>query len=186
LQLILSYAALALSVACFISFSWAIARLFSSSPGVTFPLTLLGALGILFSIAQIALIVLARTASWRTASALVVYIVALGLFWWAVPQAVRGHLNVAFTNVKPVTLLVDGPYAYVRHPFYASYLLYWIAGALISGWLWISVFVMGSFYLTALHQEEESFRLSPLAAFYEVYRRKTGALFPVLQISKRK
>lgn len=144
------------------------------------------AAGIFFSIAQIALILRERPASWRMASALDLYVVALCFFWWSVPQAARARLHIAFTNVTPGTLLVDGPYAYVRHPLYASYLLYWIAGAFISGWLWASVFVMGCFYFTAMRQEEESFRISPLAASYEAYKRKTGALFPVLHISKRK
>ena len=85
-----------------------------------------------------------------------------------------------------MTLLVDGPYAYVRHPFYASYLLYWVAGAFISNWLWASVFVMGCLYFTAIRQEENRFGFSPLAASYEAYRRQTGALIPVLRVSKRK
>jgi len=186
LQPILSYSALALSVTCFVSFSWAIVRLFYGSAGVGSRMTLLGAMGILCSITQITLIVLTRTGCWRMASALVLYVVALGLFWWAVPQAARVRLNIAFTKATPVALLVEGPYAYVRHPFYASYLLYWVAGAFISGWLWTSVLVMGWFYFTAMRQEEESFGLSPLAARYEAYRRKTGALLPVLHVSRRK
>jgi protein-S-isoprenylcysteine O-methyltransferase Ste14 len=147
---------------------------------------LLGIVGVVFSIAQIAVIALARPVYWRMVSALVLYIITVGLFWWAVPQAAKAQLKIAFTNAMPVVLLVDGPYAYVRHPFYASYLLYWVAGALISNWLWVSVIVMGCFYLTAIRQEEDGFRLSPLAASYEAYRRKTGALFPVVGVSKRK
>jgi len=184
--MILSYGVLALSVTCFGSFSWAIVRLFAASTRVSSRMQFLGVAGVLFSIAQIAMIALARPVCWRRVSALVLYVVALGLFWWVVPQAAKAQLNIAFTNATPVTLLVDGPYAYVRHPFYASYLLYWVAGAFISNWLWASVFVMGCFYFTAIRQEEDDFRFSPLAASYEAYRRKTGALFPVLRVSKRK
>jgi protein-S-isoprenylcysteine O-methyltransferase Ste14 len=141
---------------------------------------LLSAGGISFSIAQIALILVEWPGNWRTGSAVVLYVAALALFWWAVPHAARAQLNIAFTNTIPMTLLVDGPFAYVRHPFYASYLLYWLAGAFISDWMWVSVFVMGCFYFNAMRQEEQTFRLSPLAARYETYKQKTGALFPAL------
>jgi protein-S-isoprenylcysteine O-methyltransferase Ste14 len=184
--MILSYGVLALSVACFGSFSWAIVKLFNASTHASSRMKLLGIVGVTFSIAQIAVISLARPVDWRTLSALVLYIVALGLFWWAVPQATKAQLNIAFTNAMPVVLLVDGPYEYVRHPFYASYLLYWVAGALISNWLWVSVFVMGCFYFAAIREEEDGFRLSPLAASYDAYRRKTGALFPVVGVAKQK
>ena len=162
------------------------AKLFTASSGVPSRMKLLSATGIFFSIAQTALILGARPASWRTMSALLLYIGALSLFWWAVPQAEKSRLNIAFTDKKPETLLADGPYRYVRHPFYASYLLYWVAGALISDWMWASVVVMGSFYLAALRQEEESFRSSHLADCYETYKKRTGALVPLWYVSKRK
>lgn len=184
--MILRYGIFALSVTCFGSFSWAVFRLFGVSTHTTSRIKLLGVMGVVFSIAQIAVIALARPVYWRMVNALVLYVAALGLFWWAVPQAAKAQLNIAFTNAMPVVLLIDGPYAYVRHPFYASYLLYWVAGALISNWLWASVFVMGCFYFAAIRQEEDGFRLSPLAASYEAYRRKTGALFPVVGVAKRK
>jgi protein-S-isoprenylcysteine O-methyltransferase Ste14 len=184
--MILIYSTLTLSVTCFGSFSWAIVRLFAASTRASSRMKLVGVTGLLFSVAQIAMIALARPQCWARGSALVLYVVALGLFWWAVPHAVTAQLNIAFTNATPVILLVDGPYAYIRHPFYASYLLYWVAGAFISNWLWVSVFVMGCFYFTAIRQEENGFRSSPLAGSYEAYRRETGALFPVLRVSKRK
>ena len=69
--MILKYAAMALSVTCFVSFSWAIVRLFVASHRVSSRMKLLGAAGVLFSIAQIALLAMARSGGWRTASALV-------------------------------------------------------------------------------------------------------------------
>jgi len=149
-------------------------------------MTFLSAMGILSSIVQVVVVATVRPGASRTVSALILYVGALVLFWWTVPHAAEAQLNIAFTKVEPVNLLVTGPYAYVRHPFYASYLLYWIAGALVSSWLWTSVFVMGSCYFVAMDQEEKGFQLSPLAVSYATYKHKTGALFPILQFSKRK
>lgn len=184
--MIFSYGAGALSVTCFVSFSWAIAKLFVPPPHMCSQMKVLGFAGVFFSVAQLAMVARARPVPWRMASAPVLYVVALGLFWWAVAHAARAQLNLAFTNATPVTLLVDGPYAYIRHPFYASYLLYWVAGAFVSNWLWASVCVMGCFYFAAIHQEEDGFRVSHLAASYEAYRRRTGAVFPRLRVSRRK
>jgi protein-S-isoprenylcysteine O-methyltransferase Ste14 len=186
LQIILSYGTVALSVACSVSFSWAIARLFATPTHLSLRMKLLGLAGLLFSLVQIAMITLTAVVYWRRMTALVLYIVALGLFWWAVPQAAKTRLNIAFVNAVPATLIFEGPYAYIRHPFYTSYLLYWMAGAVITSWLWASVFVMGWFYFTAIRQEEQGFRCSPLATAYEVYRSQTGALLPLLRVSKRK
>ncbi len=133
--MIFSYGAGALSVTCFVSFSWAIAKLFVPPPHMCSQMKVLGFAGVFFSVAQLAMVARARPVPWRMASAPVLYVVALGLFWWAVAHAARAQLNLAFTNATPVTLLVDGPYAYIRHPFYASYLLYWVAGAFVSNWL---------------------------------------------------
>ena len=178
--------ALLLSLACCASFSWAIVRLFSRPAGMTPRMRLVSALGAFFSGAQIAALANTTPSFGRTSIALTLYVVALGLFWWAVPKAASAKLNLAFTDTRPAILLTDGPYAYVRHPFYASYLLYWTAGATVSIWLWSSVLVMGSFYVIAMVQEENSFRQSPLAATYTAYRQRTGALVPILLGIKRK
>src|SRR4051794_26606726 len=98
--MILSYAVSALSVTCFVSFSWAIVRLFAAPTRVSRRMKILGVAGVVFSIAQIRVIALARQEGWRTGSALVLYVVALGLFWWAAPQAARAQLNIAFASVK--------------------------------------------------------------------------------------
>ena len=178
--------ALMLSLVCCTSFSWAIVRLLSRPAGITPRMRLVSALGVLFSGAQIAVLASTAPSFGRTSIALTLYVIALGLFWCAVPQAASAKLNIAFTDTRPAILLTNGPYAYVRHPFYASYLLYWAAGAAMSTWLWPSVLIMGSFYAMAIVQEENSFRHSPLAATYTAYQQRTGALVPVLWGIKRK
>src|ERR1700749_5092196 len=37
------------------------------------------------------------------------------------------------TDADPDTINTEGPYAYVRHPFYLSYIGFWISTGLIAG-----------------------------------------------------
>jgi protein-S-isoprenylcysteine O-methyltransferase Ste14 len=76
-----------------------------------------------------------------------------------------------------------GPYKRVRHPFYASYLLYWFAGVCATE-VWgmdASVIVMGSVYWRAAAQEETEFLQGKGAESYRAYIRKTGRFFPKLK-----
>jgi len=73
-----------------------------------------------------------------------------------------------------------GPYRYVRHPFYASYCLTWVAGAAACGSaVVVSTFVlMLAMYVRAARFEERKFLRSPQAADYANYQRSTGMLVP--------
>ncbi len=73
-----------------------------------------------------------------------------------------------------------GPYRFVRHPFYCSYLLAWAAGfvATAQTWLLPTVAVMLVIYVRAAKLEEEKFTRSPLAGTYERYRSRTGLFLP--------
>jgi protein-S-isoprenylcysteine O-methyltransferase Ste14 len=87
---------------------------------------------------------------------------------------------VAFAPAVPTALVLDGPYRYVRHPFYASYLLAWLAGcaATANPWLLLTVVWMFGFYYVAARGEEESILQSGLADVYREYRNRTGMFLP--------
>ncbi|WP_027664330.1 methyltransferase family protein [Rhizobium leguminosarum] len=103
-----------------------------------------------------------------------------GLFWWAVSASRQARLRFVFTLDHPDSLVTDGPYRYLRHPFYTSYLLFWSGWALASWSIWsiLPVLFFTVVYVIAARNEERKFSLSPLASEYEAYRRKTGLLTP--------
>jgi protein-S-isoprenylcysteine O-methyltransferase Ste14 len=124
---------------------------------------------------------------WSGAQTRWVQIVGLGfelgaasLFWWAVSASRKARLRFAFDPEYPDSLVTDGPYRYLRHPFYTSYLLFWCGWALASWSIWsiLPVLFFTIVYVIAARNEERKFSLSPLASEYEAYRRKTGFLTP--------
>jgi len=73
-----------------------------------------------------------------------------------------------------------GPYRYVRHPFYLSYSLFWLAGAVAVPYWPMIVGSLGmlTLYYRAAAQEEQTIARSGLSAEYEAYKRTTGMFLP--------
>jgi protein-S-isoprenylcysteine O-methyltransferase Ste14 len=105
---------------------------------------------------------------------------SLGLFWWAIRANSTARLSAAFSPDVPVHLVEDGPYRFIRHPFYCSYVLTWLAGTIATGrwWLLPTVVVMVLIYWRAATVEEEKFSRSSLAGEYQRYRARTALLVP--------
>jgi protein-S-isoprenylcysteine O-methyltransferase Ste14 len=104
------------------------------------------------------------------------------LFQWA-RRSIQGRtFTVFFTNDTPQFVWTGGPYAYVRHPFYTSYLLSYGAVALaLRSVLQVSIFlIMIMFFWIAARREERKFANSSFAAEYAAYRRRTGRFIPRL------
>jgi protein-S-isoprenylcysteine O-methyltransferase Ste14 len=108
------------------------------------------------------------------------YLWSLGLFWWAIKTNSYARLSAAFSPDVPVHLVEHGPYKFIRHPFYCSYILTWSAGTIATGrwWLLPTVVVMVIIYLRAATVEEAKFSRSSLAEEYERYRAHTALLVP--------
>jgi len=107
---------------------------------------------------------------------------ALALFDWA-RHSIRGqYFSYVFSNDTPALLWTGGPFAYIRNPFYASYLLAMASVALmLPSALRLLVFAGAALLLTsAARHEEQKFANSPLAREYESYRQRTGRFFPKL------
>lgn len=166
---------------CFASFVWAMKYHFRTVERFPIGARAIQLAGGLFILAH--LVALLQPGSSRGAAAviaLLLYGASFVLFWVCV-RINRGQpLSVAFSNDKPRHLMTRGPYRYVRHPFYASYSLAWIAGIVASAqpWLLLSLLVMGAIYYRAAIQEEQKFASGELAAAYEDYRRRTGMFIP--------
>ena len=114
-------------------------------------------------------------------AATVLTIVSLCLFWWSVATTRVQPLTLAFALDAPAYVQVRGPYAYVRHPFYSSYVMFWLATAVAERNLlgWTILLVMTVSYSKAAKREERKFASSSLAATYNDYRGRTGMLIPI-------
>lgn len=167
---------------CFLSFSWAVFKVFDNQE-VVMPkkMRLLSGLSSLFFIWQLLSLYKNYPENFLILTLGVAMLsISFGLFWWAIPYAKNAKLSLAFTKASSKEILVEGPYHYVRHPFYTSYLLFWLGGVLVTQnyWLLISVTVMGWFYAKAINSEEKNLLNGDMGASYQNYMLKTGAVFP--------
>lgn len=92
----------------------------------------------------------------------------------------KSKLTLAFSLDAPQKILQDGPYKYVRHPFYFCYLVcYFTIAFVISNPIVWGVFFMNlAIYLWAAKVEEGKFLKSNLSDEYKKYIKSTGMFFP--------
>ena len=111
---------------------------------------------------------------------LVVMLASLALFWAAIFASREARLRLAFDAENPDSLVTEGPYRYLRHPFYTSYLVFWAgwAVAIWSAWTLPFLGFILLVYTLAARGEELKFSNSPLGPQYEEYRRRTGFFWP--------
>jgi protein-S-isoprenylcysteine O-methyltransferase Ste14 len=108
---------------------------------------------------------------------------SIALFEWA-RESVKGKVfSYIFSKDTPEFLWTSGPYAYIRNPFYASYLLSYFAAAIMFPGISSLIVVVGMtiYFHAAARHEERKFERSPLAVEYEAYRRRTGRFIPRLR-----
>lgn len=104
---------------------------------------------------------------------------SLALFWAAIAASKEAKLLLAFDERKPHGIVAVGPYQYVRHPFYLSYIIFWAAWAIASWSLLglVPLLVVIAVYVIAAKGEEAKFENSPLAGDYRAYRQRAGFLW---------
>src|SRR5262245_53127453 len=108
---------------------------------------------------------------------------SLGLYEWSA-SSIRGRVfSFAGNHDVPQFVHRSGPYAYVRNPFYLSYLLAEISTVVMRPSVWGGVvIVLAIAYFQWLTRfEERKFADSPVAAEYAEYSAKTGRLLPRLR-----
>ncbi len=167
---------------CFASYAWGLKRFFWIPDGAQGRDSRIieRATAVSILVHSVALIWFFDVQPWRYGVAMLLYAVSLAMFWWCVRINRAQPLSLAFSNDRPGHIVTRGPYAWVRHPFYLSYLLCWIAGVLATGqWaLLLTVAVMGWIYWSAAVREEAKFAASPLADEYRRYARRAGRFLP--------
>jgi protein-S-isoprenylcysteine O-methyltransferase Ste14 len=104
------------------------------------------------------------------------------LFYMAIRASREARLKMAFDVANPHGLVMTGPYRYLRHPFYTSYLVFWIGWAIAtwSAWSMIPLAVITVIYVIAALGEERKFSRTEMADAYADYRRQTGFFWPRL------
>lgn len=170
-----------LLAACLASFAWGMNRFFERPAQRTRGMLITQTSSVLFAALHFFAIASSTHLHGQfVALGAVLYAIALTLFWWAIQTHGSKRLSAIDSPDAPKHLVEEGPYVFVRHPFYASYLLTWVAGAIACSQWWLvpTVLVMLAIYLQAARYEEKKFSLTPLAKAYAEYRNRTGLFLP--------
>jgi len=111
---------------------------------------------------------------------LVLQLTSLWLFWQAIAASRAARLRLAFDPTLPASVVRHGPYRVVRHPFYTSYMLFWVGWSVAAWSLWAlpPLLVMLAVYIYAARGEEGRFARSPFANEYAAYRQQVGMFWP--------
>jgi len=177
-----AFAQLAAGCVCFAAFTWGVRSHFRPTgriPPGTVLISVLTVIGFLWYAWRLLTGGLALL--WPLAMALCV--LSIALFAWTVSATRKTPPTMAFDTDEPSFLLNHGPYQFIRHPFYAAYLLFWTGTALATTGLlpWAAPAVMLLVYWNAARREEGKFARSSLAPAYQQYRAKTGMFTPRLR-----
>lgn len=108
------------------------------------------------------------------------FVYALVVFVSALMASAHSPLDFAFSSRHSGSLLSAGPYRWIRHPFYSSYIASWLAAAIGAPDL-ITVCiasVMMPIYFVAASREERAFLSSGLRQEYLTYQQRTSMFLP--------
>jgi protein-S-isoprenylcysteine O-methyltransferase Ste14 len=115
----------------------------------------------------------------------VLMVISVALYEWARHTIWRRGFGIAFHDQVPEEVCTEGPYRWVRHPLYVSYLVAYLAVLVaLPHWLTATVFVANiALFVLAARNDERILADSALAADYAVYRERTGMFLPRLSRS---
>lgn len=116
---------------------------------------------------------------------LALQIASIGLFFAAIRASRGAGFGVAFGGEDSDRICTQGPYRYVRHPFYTSYMMFWIGCLLISPTMVLvgAVVAITAMYFLAASREESYLLSTPAGAVYSEYQSRTGRFLPRLPVS---
>lgn len=100
----------------------------------------------------------------------------LGL--WALKTMHLGHFNIIPDPMPHLELVTTGPYAFIRHPMYASILLFFIPLPILDSSLftWSLYIILCATLLLKLHYEEAL--ICQKTADYAIYQSHSKKLIP--------
>ena len=105
------------------------------------------------------------------------YLLASLLFYWSITTA--KELDFAFSD-RVGSLITNGPFKIVRHPFYTSYMVIWATNTIMfnSLLLWLSLLALIFFYYKSALKEENLILNSVHADEYNELRKNVGMFLP--------
>jgi protein-S-isoprenylcysteine O-methyltransferase Ste14 len=109
------------------------------------------------------------------------------IFLWASKSTYRRRLSVAYNPDIPEFIVDTGPYRMIRHPFYTSYIIFWLSLVILRPY-WVTAILtiaLIGFYVNAAVFEERKFSRSPLSARYRDYSNRTGMFLPRISHGSR-
>lgn len=140
--------------------------------GVSFTLALAHLAGAIF---------LAPRSENFAAAGIIMYTLSVALFLSAMESARGTRLQRAFVDHPlPNKLITDGPYHWVRHPFYLGYIIAALAPAVAINSIWIAIIsaIMIVMVIAAAVREERVWLAGGRAQEYRNYQRRAGMFFP--------
>lgn len=176
---------LVLIVVCLVSFAWGRGTFFVRSTELRPHRNGLGPLGTIFGVLAFGVTAIKPYSEVRTTlsvCAIALLLGALVLFWATVKAFGHRRPRIAFSAGSPDELVLEGSYRFVRHPFYVSYMLFWL-GVFVGSLSWLTALapvMMGVLYYRAASEEERAIRQSLLGPAYESYSRASGMFIPRL------
>ena len=117
---------------------------------------------------------------YRGVAAALLFVCSVMLYEWA-RRSVRGRgFSVGLSGRVPDSVFQGGPYAYVRHPFYLSYMLAFAGSALALPQIPMLVVCVANLALFTymVISDERTIEGSPLASDYATYKQRVGRFFP--------
>lgn len=183
MELVLDVIVSTVSILVVAQYAWALRAHFRSrtTPGGT---KLISAVVLATTLIFLALLWLEAQPWLARSFGLVIELAGMALFWAAIRASRAARLRLAFDAENPDSIVTDGPYKYLRHPFYTSYLVFWIGWAIAvwSAWTIVPLAFITLIYASAALGEERKFSRTPLAAEYAAYRNRTGFFWPRLPL----
>lgn len=107
---------------------------------------------------------------------------SLALYEWARHTIWGRRFGLAWGDHVPEALCEEGPYRYIRHPIYLSYVLAFLAVLVaLPHWITALTFLCNLvLFVSGARSDEQVIAGSALAADYAAYRQRTGMFLPKL------
>lgn len=117
--------------------------------------------------------------------AAVLLVGAIALYEWARHTIWGRRFGLGWGEHVPEELCERGPYRFVRHPIYLSYLIAFLACFVaLTHWLTaLMVIFNAALFAHAARDDERRIAQSPLAGAYAQYRTRVGMFFPRVSVA---
>jgi len=106
-------------------------------------------------------------------------LIALLVFFWVL-QSLGQNFSTSLTISKKQTLVTRGPYRWVRHPMYTSFVLLWVGFLLLSlNWfIGLTGILAFAWAIVVRTPKEEQMMIDRFGEEYITYMKRTGRYLP--------